>query len=250
MQELQGHRNCVQHKLISAVDPIFLRCRHRDPVIVYLLQFCGVGPVQPLDVRLAFGLVALGLRENNFKSFHVRDSGDTAVSNSAEYYGLVEEERGDGGGIGGSSRRVSFSREMETRGAETASLLPTTIRRFVRAMEGATDMPVACTLRVTDGSRLVDDRFSTKMPEERCTLGGSETTGLRPIDDVVRDAVLPWRFYFVSSCNFVPAVEELMACGAGVASAESSTLCFRSITLSRASHAVFSFSCWESCGCA
>ncbi|RNC41567.1 hypothetical protein TcCL_NonESM08863 [Trypanosoma cruzi] len=82
---------------------------------------------------------------------------------------------------------------METRGAETASLLPTTIRRFVRAMEGATDMPVACTLRVTDGSRLVDGRFSTIMPEERCTLGGSETTGLRPVDDVVRDA-LQWRF--------------------------------------------------------
>ncbi|RNC39896.1 hypothetical protein TcCL_NonESM10698 [Trypanosoma cruzi] len=108
MQEFQGHRNCVQHKLISAVDPIFLRCRHRDPVIVYLLQFCGVGPVQPLDVRLAFALVALCFRENNFKSFHDQDSGDTAVSNSAEYYGLVEEERGDGGGIGGSSRRVSF----------------------------------------------------------------------------------------------------------------------------------------------
>ncbi|RNC40486.1 hypothetical protein TcCL_NonESM10029 [Trypanosoma cruzi] len=83
---------------------------------------------------------------------------------------------------------------METRGAETTSLLPTTIRRFVRVMEGATDMPVACTLRVTDGSLLVDGRPSTKVPEERCTLGVFETTGLRPIDDVVRDAVLQWRF--------------------------------------------------------
>ncbi|RNF13768.1 mucin TcMUCII [Trypanosoma cruzi] len=107
MQELQGHRNCVQHKLISAVDAIFLRCRRRDPVIVYLVQFCGVGPVQPLDARLAFALVALGLRENKFMSFHVENGGDTAMSNFAEYYGLVGEERGDGGGTGGSSRRVS-----------------------------------------------------------------------------------------------------------------------------------------------
>ncbi|PWU95457.1 hypothetical protein C4B63_22g124 [Trypanosoma cruzi] len=166
------------------MDPIFLRCRRRDPVIVYLVQFCGVGPVQPLDARLAFALVALCLRENKFMSFHVENGGDTAMSNFAEYYGLVEEERGDGGGIGGSSRRVSPLREMETRGAETTLLLPTTIRRFVRAMEGATDMPVACTLRVTDGPRLVDERLSTIMPGERCTSGGSETTGLRPIDDV------------------------------------------------------------------
>ncbi|KAF8286645.1 hypothetical protein TcBrA4_0024300 [Trypanosoma cruzi] len=196
MQELQWHRNCVQHKLISAVDPIFLRCRRRDPVIVYLVQCCGVRPVQPLDVRLAFALVALGLRVNNFKSFHVQNGGDTAMSNSAEYYGLVEEERGDGGGIGGSSRRVSFSREMETRGAETTSLPLTTIQRLVRAMEGATDMPVACTPRVTEGLRLVDDRFSTKMPGERCTPGVFETTGLRPIDGVGSDAVLQWRFFF------------------------------------------------------
>ncbi|PWU88900.1 hypothetical protein C4B63_66g64 [Trypanosoma cruzi] len=107
MQEPQGHRNCVQHKLISAVDPIFLRCRRRDPVIVYLVQCCGVLPVQPLDVRLAFALVALCFRENKFNLFHVENGGDTAMSNSAEYYGLVEEESGDGGGIGGSSRRVS-----------------------------------------------------------------------------------------------------------------------------------------------
>ncbi|PWU95464.1 hypothetical protein C4B63_22g140 [Trypanosoma cruzi] len=121
---------------------------------------------------------------NKFNSFHVENGGDTAMSNFAEYYGLVEEERGDGGGTGCSSRCVSPLREMETRGAETTSLLPTTIRRFVRAMEGATDMPVACTLRVTDGPRLVDERLSTIMPGERCTSGGSETTGLRPIDDV------------------------------------------------------------------
>ncbi|RNC38516.1 hypothetical protein TcCL_NonESM12227 [Trypanosoma cruzi] len=140
------------------------------------------------------------------------------MSNSAEYYGLVKEESGDGGGIGGSSRRVSFSREMETRGAETTLLLPTTIRRFVRAMEGATDMPVACTLRVTDGSRLLDDRFSTKMPEERCTLGVFETTGLRPVDDVVRDAVLPWRFFlcvFLQLCSCRGGVDG-MCCGCGV----------------------------------
>ncbi|RNF04899.1 hypothetical protein TcG_10785 [Trypanosoma cruzi] len=115
MQEPQGHLNCVQHKLISAVDAIFLQCRRRDPVIVYLVQFCGVRPVQPLDVRLAFALVALCFRENKFKSFHVRDSGDTAMNNSAEYYRLVEEERGDGGGIGGSSRRVSFPWDGDTR---------------------------------------------------------------------------------------------------------------------------------------
>ncbi|RNC39498.1 hypothetical protein TcCL_NonESM11139 [Trypanosoma cruzi] len=145
---------------------------------------------------------------------------------------------------------------METRGAETTLLLPTTIRRFVRVMEGATDMPVACTLRVTDGSRLVDDRLSTKVPGERCTPGGFETTGLRPIDDVVRDAVLQWRFLlsrsvFISfpSCQFVFAVEELVACGAGVASTESSTLCVGSVTLSRVIHAVCTFSCWESCVC-
>ncbi|PWU92253.1 hypothetical protein C4B63_39g141 [Trypanosoma cruzi] len=89
-----------------------------------------------------------------------------------------------------------FFQGMETRGAETTSLPPTTIQRSVRAMEGATDMPVACTPRVTEGLRLVDDRFSTKMPEERCTPGVFETTGLRPIDDVGSDAVLQWRFFF------------------------------------------------------
>ncbi|RNC43342.1 hypothetical protein TcCL_NonESM06969 [Trypanosoma cruzi] len=99
---------------------------------------------------------------------------------------------------------------METRGAETTLLLPTTIRRFVRVMEGATDMPVACTLSVTDGSRLADGRLSTKVPGERCAPGGSETACLRPIEDVERDAMLQWRFLlsrsvFMSSpfCQFV-----------------------------------------------
>ncbi|RNF13767.1 hypothetical protein TcG_08247 [Trypanosoma cruzi] len=118
-------------------------------------------------------------------------------------------------------------------------------------------MLVACTLCVTDGSWLVDGRPSTKVPGERCAPGGSETTGLRPIEDVVMDAVLQWRFLLSRSvlmsspfCQFVFAVEELPACGAGVASAESSTLCVRSVTLSCVSHAAFPFSCWESCGCA
>ncbi|RNC42060.1 hypothetical protein TcCL_NonESM08333 [Trypanosoma cruzi] len=106
------------------------------------------------------------------------------MSNFTEFYGLVEEDGGGEGRTGGSSRRVSSPREMETRGAETTSLLPTTIRRFVRAMEGTTDMPVACILRVTDGSRLVDGRLSTIMPEEWCTPGVFEKTGLRPIEDV------------------------------------------------------------------
>ncbi|KAF8288699.1 hypothetical protein TcBrA4_0007030 [Trypanosoma cruzi] len=110
MRQVQRHRNCVQHKLISAVDPIFLRCCRRDPVIVYLVQLFVVRPVQPLDARLAFALVALGPREKKFNLFHVRDGGDTAMSSSAEYYRLVEEERGDGGGTGGSSRRVSSPR--------------------------------------------------------------------------------------------------------------------------------------------
>ncbi|RNC52534.1 hypothetical protein TcCL_ESM10222, partial [Trypanosoma cruzi] len=81
----------------------------------------------------------------------------------------------------------------------------------VRVMEGARDVLLACTLRVTDGSRLVDDRLSTKMPEERCTPGVFETTGLRPIDDVVSDAVLQWcfllskRFYVRPSASlFLP----------------------------------------------
>ncbi|RNF10783.1 mucin TcMUCII [Trypanosoma cruzi] len=177
------------------------------------------------------------------------------MSNFAEYYGLVEEERGDGGGTGGSSRCVSPLREMETRGAETTSLLPTTIRRFVRAMEGATDMPVACTLRVTDGPRLVDERLSTIMPGERCTSGGSETTGLRPIDDVGSDAVLQWRFLLSRSVFMSGLFASLF-------------LPWRSWRHAvrvwrRWSHPRFVleallwvvsvksyFSCWESCGCA
>ncbi|EKG06186.1 hypothetical protein TCSYLVIO_002724 [Trypanosoma cruzi] len=248
IQELQGHLNYVQHKLISRVDLIFLQCRRRDPVIVDLVQFVGGEPVQPLDVRLAFALVALGLKENKFKSFHVQDGGTAAMSNFAEYYGLVEEERGDGGGTGGSSPRVSSPREMETRVTEITPLLPTTIIRFVKVMEGATDMLVSCNLRVTDGSQLVVDRFLTKMPEERYTPGGSETKYLGQIEDVVRDAVLQWRFfafskrfYVLPSCQFFYAVEELMAYGAGVTSTESSTLRFRSFSLSRVSHAVFPF---------
>ncbi|KAF8301147.1 hypothetical protein TcYC6_0054680 [Trypanosoma cruzi] len=168
------------------------------------------------------------------------------MSNSAEYLGLVE---------GGEMRRgrnwwqqsaCLFSQWMETRGAETTLLLPTTIIRFVRVMEGARDVLLACTLRVTDGSRLVDDRLSTKMPEERCTPGVFETTCLRPIDDVVSAAVLQWCFLLSKRlcpafCQFVFAVEELMACGAGVASTESSTLCVGNITLSRVIHAVCTF---------
>ncbi|PWV06157.1 hypothetical protein C3747_119g98 [Trypanosoma cruzi] len=246
MQELQGHRNCVQHKLISRVDLIFLQCRRRDPVIVDLVQFVGGEPVQPLDVRLAFALVALGLKENKFRSFHVQDGGSAAMSNFAEYYGLLEEEGGDGGGTGGSSPRVSSPREMEMHGTEITPLLPTTIIRFVKVMEGATDMLVSCNLRVTDGSQLVVDRFLTKMPEERYMPGGSETKYLGQIEDVVRDAVLQWRFfafskrfYVLPSCQFFFAVEDLMAYGAGVTSTESSTLRFRNFSLSRVSHAVF-----------
>ncbi|PWU93929.1 hypothetical protein C3747_285g3 [Trypanosoma cruzi] len=224
MQELQGHRNCVQHKLISRVDLIFLQCRRRDPVIVDLVQFVGGEPVQSLDVRLAFALVALYLKENKFKSFHVQDGGDTAMSNFAEYYGLLEEEGGDGGGTGDSSPRVSSPREMEMHGTEITPLLPTTIIRFVKVMEGATDMLVSCNLRVTDGSQLVVDRFLTKMPEEWCTPGVFETTGLRPIDDVVRDAALQWRFCSLEAflCQaFLPVCfcrggVDGMWCGCGV----------------------------------
>ncbi|EKF32604.1 hypothetical protein MOQ_003541, partial [Trypanosoma cruzi marinkellei] len=170
------------------------------------------------------------------------------MSNFAEYYGLVEEEGEDGSGTGGSSRRVSSPREVETHETETTSLLPTTIIRFVKVMEGATDMLVSCNLRVADGLQLVVDRFLTKMPEERYTPGGSETTYLGQIEDVVKDAVLQWRFFALSerfsvlpSCHFFSAVEELMAYGAGVASTESSTLRFRNFSLSRVSHAVFPF---------
>ncbi|EKF27537.1 hypothetical protein MOQ_008737, partial [Trypanosoma cruzi marinkellei] len=209
------------------------------------------------DVRLAFALFALGLRENNLMSSHVWDGGNTAMSNSAGYYGLVEEERGAG---------------EELVAAVGMSLLPGRWRRmepkphhscqrqfdaFVRVMEGVAEMPVACTLRVADGSRLVDDRFPTKILEERCTLGGFETRCLAPIDGVVRDAVLQWQFSALLRrlcvlyyCQFVSAVEELMAYGAGVASTESSTFCFRNITLSSCRSRRVSLSCWESCGCA
>ncbi|RNC39001.1 hypothetical protein TcCL_NonESM11704 [Trypanosoma cruzi] len=145
------------------------------------------------------------------------------MSNSAEYYRLVEEGRRRGRNWWQQSACL-FSQGMETRGAETTLLLPTTIRRFVRVMEGATDMPVACTPRVTDGSRLVDDRLSTKVPEERCTPGGFETTGLRPIDDVVRDAVLQWCFLLSRSVYFFSLLPVCfcrggvggMRCGCGV----------------------------------
>ncbi|EKF32605.1 hypothetical protein MOQ_003540, partial [Trypanosoma cruzi marinkellei] len=197
-------------------------------------------------------------RENNLMSSHVWDGGNTAMSNSA---GILWAR-------GGRERR----RGEELVAAVGVSLLPGIWRRmepkphhscqqqfddFVRVMEGVAEMPVARTPRVADGPRLVVDRFPAKILEERCTLGGSETRCLAPIDGVVRDAVLQWqfsallrRFYVLPFCQFVSAVEELMAYGAGVASTESSTFCFRNITLSSCRSRRVSLSCWVSCGCA
>ncbi|RNC51128.1 hypothetical protein TcCL_ESM11788, partial [Trypanosoma cruzi] len=150
-----------------------------------------------------------------------------------------------------------FSQWMETRGAETTLLLPTTIRRFVRVMEGARDVLLACTLRVTDGSRLVDDRLSTKMPEERCTPGVFETTGLRPIDDVVSDAVLRAgvfcsRSVFMSGLLpvcFCRGGVDGMRCGCGV-DRVIHALCWKHYFESCYPRRVYLFSCWGSCGCA
>ncbi|RNF27209.1 uncharacterized protein Tco025E_00583 [Trypanosoma conorhini] len=109
-------------------------------------------------------------------------------------------------------------------------------------------MLVSCTLYVADGSRLVVDRFLTKMPDERYTIGESETTYLKQIEHILEAAVSHWRFFALSKrfCTFsssqvVSAAEELITCASGTASTESSTLRFGKFSLTRVSHAVFPF---------
>ncbi|KAH9598400.1 hypothetical protein LSM04_005954 [Trypanosoma melophagium] len=238
VQELQGHLNYVQHKFISAVDLIFLQYRRLDPVSVNLLEVGGGEPLHPEDVQLAFALVVLSLKENKFKYFQVEDERNPLVSNFVEYYGLLKGEGESGGTCSSENGGLR----------DVSSLLPTTMLRFVKVIEGVTDVLVSCTLRVSGESQLVVERFLTKVPEERYTTGESETTYLKQIDDVVQDSVSQWRFFALSKRfsslslpQVLPAVNELMRNGACVRSNESSTLRFKKFSLDRVSPVVFPF---------
>ncbi|KEG08832.1 hypothetical protein DQ04_06361020 [Trypanosoma grayi] len=248
IQELQSHLNYVQHKCISAVDLMFLQHQRLDHVCIDLQEVVGGSsePLHPTYVHLAFALVVLGLKENKFKYFHVQEGGNPTISHFMEHYGLLDEDERDST----ESFPIGESCPHDTSSSSScsSSLVPATRLRFVKVIEGLTEVLVSCVLRVTDGSRVVVDRFLTKVPEERYTIGESETIYLTQIDEVVRDAVLQWQFFVMSKrfsslpCHqVVPAVTELLRYGSCVTSTESSTLRFKNFSLERVAEAVFPF---------
>ncbi|KAG8343651.1 hypothetical protein TRVL_05517 [Trypanosoma vivax] len=226
MQELQGHLNYVRHEFVSTVDLLCLHYTRLDSITVDLPN----GDEASLDTenaQFALLLLVLRLKEKKFKYFKLQEASGPVASNFVEYYGLqrgstrVTEESSDNG--------RAMVRELAA-------------MRFVKTVERPADVIVSCTLRVGSGGRLLIDRFLTKVPEQRLSVGRCEDGPLNQIDESIQDAVAHWRFFALSS-RFArlsleqvgPAAEEMVRCCAALPSTDGSMLRVKNFTLDSAS---------------
>ncbi|KPI88913.1 hypothetical protein ABL78_1958 [Leptomonas seymouri] len=214
IQELQGHLNYVQHKMISFNDLVFLQNQRLEPVLVDLRSIfintsittrevageassasASVACERARRVEMALSLLFLNLREYKFKPFGIQDEPTHATSNFVEHYNLEKclnlepsKEAGpndsgagadrSGGDAGGSGTRVRMW-------------------RFVKIVEGPTDVLVSCCLHVSPDypEVIVLDRYLTKIPAERYINGDSENTILTHLNHCVEETVSQLRFF-------------------------------------------------------
>jgi hypothetical protein len=237
VQELQGHLSYVQHKMISFNDLVFLQNQRLEPVVVDLRTIFSQSPQgqrgpsagstgdaevdarhgdgqaasmvdaneRARQVEMALSLLFLNLREFKFKPFGIQEEPTHATSNFVEHYNLEKsldlepskepgqaeggngvsagDDGKEGGGLGG--------------GGGAGGLVRTRIWRFVKVVDGLTDVLVSCCLHVNPDNHylIVLDRFLTKIPAERYINGDSENVILTHLSHCVEETVAQLRFF-------------------------------------------------------
>lgn len=225
VQELQGHLNYVQHKMISFNDLVFLQNQRLEPVVVDLRSIfsdaastdsatspsCGdtAARQRARQVDMALALLFLNLREYKFKPFDIQDEPTHATSNFVEHYNLEKSlnlepsreagtgEGGGGGAAGDNSGKVGSGSDGD-RGGRAVRIR---VWRFVKIVEGPTDVLVSCCLHVHPDSPSVIalDRYLTKIPAERYINGDSENVILSQLSHCVEETVAQLRFFALTA---------------------------------------------------
>lgn len=254
VQELQGHLNYVQHKMISFNDLVFLQNQRLEPVLVDLRPLfhppsesrrslsrnaaaaaadeaetaARTARERARQTEMALSLLFLNLREYKFKPFGIQDEPTHATSNFVEHYNLErslnlepskevaasvgsansnggggggDSDGGRGGGGAGGGRLGNGNGGGGGGGARAGSRARTRIWRFVKIVEGPTDVLVSCCLHVNpdNADMIVLDRYLTKIPAERYIDGDSENTILLSLSHCVEETVAQLRFFAFTS---------------------------------------------------
>ncbi|CBZ27351.1 conserved hypothetical protein [Leishmania mexicana MHOM/GT/2001/U1103] len=257
VQELQGHLNYVQHKMISFNDLVFLQNQRLEPIVVSLRTIFDtalpdsdhdgsressrdVGTCQERQREIAIALLFLNLREYKFKPFGVQDEPTHATSNFVEHYNLEPAKDS-------APRQHGDCQALQA-------------WRFVKIVDGVTDVLVSCCLHVHPDNPhvIVLDRYLTRIPAERYINGDSENTILAHLGHSVEKTIAQLRFFGLTSpghpsfpllrSSVHTTVGELLRISQETSSEDSSLLRYRHFSLDNMSPAVLPMLMDQICG--
>lgn len=259
VQELQGHLNYVQHKVISFNDLVFLQHQKLDPLVIDLHQVfppnteysatmdsCPGRSTMSIPLALALSLLFLNMREYKFKPFEVQDERTHATSNFVEHYNLEKKGQPD----------TEKPSEVALNSTGTIGRL----WRFVKMVDGLADVLTSCCVHLdaNDDHVIVLDRFLTKIPAERYINGESESATLAHLSHCIEDTVSQLRFFALSkttpSHDPIPKslldslADELLKTSQEASTRESSVLRFHHFPLDNVSPAIFPLLVERLCG--
>ncbi|KAG5478155.1 hypothetical protein CUR178_04867 [Leishmania enriettii] len=263
VQELQGHLNYVQHKMISFNDLVFLQNQRLEPIFVNLhtifdctLADCGrdascesshdEAACQQRRREIAIALLFLNLREYKFKPFGIQDEPTHATSNFVEHYNL--------------EKTVSLEPAKESVPNQDGGSEALRGWRFVKIVDGVTDVLVSCCLHVHSDHphTIVLDRYLTRIPAERYVNGDSENITLAQLGHSVEKTKAQLRFFGLSSpgqpsypllrASLRTSVGELLRISQETSSKDSSLLRYRHFSLDNVSPAVLPMLMDRICG--
>ncbi|KAG5492988.1 hypothetical protein JKF63_01569 [Porcisia hertigi] len=200
VQELQGHLNYVQHKMISFNDLVFLQNQRLDPIevnprTILGSDLCdarhdsscdssrGFDAYMDWQQNIAIALLFLNLREYKFKPFGIQDEPTHATSNFVEHYNL--------------EKSLSLEAAKDSAPIQIGSSRALRAWRFVKIVDGVTDVLVSCCLYVhpDNADIIVLDRYLTRIPAERYINGDSENTILAQLAHSVERTKAQLRFF-------------------------------------------------------
>ncbi|KAG5477680.1 hypothetical protein LSCM1_04974 [Leishmania martiniquensis] len=263
VQELQGHLNYVQHKMISFNDLVFLQNQRLEPIVVNLHTIFGstlpdAGRGAPCDSThdedtcqqrqqdIAITLLFLNLREYKFKPFGIQDEPTHATSNFVEHYNL--------------EKSISLETSMESVPAHDSGSEALRGWRFVKIVDGVTDVLVSCCLHVHPNKpgTIILERYLTRIPAERYVNGDSENTTLAQLGHSVERTKAQLRFFCLSSpgqpsypllCSSLrTSVSDLLHISQETSSKDSSLLRYRHFSLDNVNPAVLPMLMDRICG--
>ncbi|CAG9574492.1 conserved hypothetical protein [Leishmania major strain Friedlin] len=263
VQELQGHLNYVQHKMISFNDLVFLQNQRLEPIVVNLRTIFDialsdsdhdapressrdVGTCQERQREIAIALLFLNLREYKFKPFGVQDEPTHATSNFVEHYNLEK------------SLNLEPAKDAAPRPNCGSQALQAW--RFVKIVDGLTDVLVSCCLHVHPDNPhvIVLDRYLTRIPAERYINGDSENTILAHLGHSVEKTISQLRFFGLTSpghpsfpllrSSVHTTVGELLRISQETSSKDSSLLRYRHFSLDNVNLAVLPMLMDRICG--